>query len=421
MGSIRHCIFAFVNSNGKKVLYISYDGMTDTLGQSQVIPYLQGLAALGFCITILSAEKKEKMAAEGKPVGKMLDESGIMWEHISFSSAFSVLSKAYDRSKLLSKAVALQKANKYSIIHCRSYVAAEAGLELKNIFGCKLLFDMRGFWVDERVEGKIWNLKNPAYKLAYDKYKRIETKLIGKADHIICLTHNAEERLVSEWSVEVDRISVIPCAADLRLFHPLDEAKRILARKKLGIAEDTFLLGYLGSFGTWYMLEEMLKFFVILRNKKKRAKFLFLSPGKAEDVLVLAEKLGIRESDLIVKFSSRNEIPNVFGSVDAGVFFIRPTPSKKASSPVKLGEMLAMGIPVICNSGIGDTDALFERNNIGWLLREFTKEQTDRIVDAICNQEHPASSTCRGVAERDFDNRKSILDYAGIYNKLTGE
>jgi hypothetical protein len=37
----------------KKVLYLSYDGMTDPLGQSQVIPYLKGLADAGHQITIV--------------------------------------------------------------------------------------------------------------------------------------------------------------------------------------------------------------------------------------------------------------------------------------------------------------------------------------------------------------------------------
>ena len=33
-----------------RVLYISYDGMTDALGQSQVLPYLCGLAQRGVII-----------------------------------------------------------------------------------------------------------------------------------------------------------------------------------------------------------------------------------------------------------------------------------------------------------------------------------------------------------------------------------
>jgi len=44
----------------KNVLYISYDGMTDPLGQSQVLPYLVNLSASGYNFTILSCEKKKK-------------------------------------------------------------------------------------------------------------------------------------------------------------------------------------------------------------------------------------------------------------------------------------------------------------------------------------------------------------------------
>ena len=42
-----------------RALYISYDGMTDPLGESQVIPYLRELSKKGVKISILSAEKSE--------------------------------------------------------------------------------------------------------------------------------------------------------------------------------------------------------------------------------------------------------------------------------------------------------------------------------------------------------------------------
>ena len=42
------------------VMYISYDGLTDPLGRSQILPYLEKLAALGHLIHIVSLEKKER-------------------------------------------------------------------------------------------------------------------------------------------------------------------------------------------------------------------------------------------------------------------------------------------------------------------------------------------------------------------------
>jgi urate oxidase len=41
------------------ILYLTYDGLKDPLGQSQVLPYLEGLAAKGFNITVISFEKSQ--------------------------------------------------------------------------------------------------------------------------------------------------------------------------------------------------------------------------------------------------------------------------------------------------------------------------------------------------------------------------
>ena len=44
---------------GRRVLYISYNGMLDPLGQSQVLPYLRALAGRGVHFTLLSFERGE--------------------------------------------------------------------------------------------------------------------------------------------------------------------------------------------------------------------------------------------------------------------------------------------------------------------------------------------------------------------------
>ena len=43
------------------VLYLSYDGALDPLGQSQVVPYVTGLASLGFRMRLVSFEKPESL------------------------------------------------------------------------------------------------------------------------------------------------------------------------------------------------------------------------------------------------------------------------------------------------------------------------------------------------------------------------
>jgi len=43
----------------KNIIYVSYDGLTDPLGQSQVVPYLTKISNENKKIDIISFEKKE--------------------------------------------------------------------------------------------------------------------------------------------------------------------------------------------------------------------------------------------------------------------------------------------------------------------------------------------------------------------------
>src|SRR5215213_9278864 len=135
-----------------KVLYISYDGLTDPLGQSQVLPYLQHLAKYGYQFTIISFEKKSRFAKEGKTIQALVDESKIRWVPLSFTAKPPVFSKVYDRYRMWQTTVRLYKKHRFDLTHCRSYIAAEIGLKLKQKYGVKMLFDMRGFWADEKID-----------------------------------------------------------------------------------------------------------------------------------------------------------------------------------------------------------------------------------------------------------------------------
>ena len=68
-----------------KVLYLSYDGMTDPLGQSQVIPYLAGLSQLGYRFTIVSCEKKARFQKNREHIAALLAKHDIAWTPLPLS------------------------------------------------------------------------------------------------------------------------------------------------------------------------------------------------------------------------------------------------------------------------------------------------------------------------------------------------
>src|SRR5438270_8503581 len=183
-----------------RALYISYDGMTDPLGRSQVLPYLQGLAARGHEITLLSCEKPER-SADQPAVRSICDRAGIDWRPVAYHKWPPILSGMFDVAILKRRAARLHRLKRFDLVHCRSYMAATAGDWLKRRHGVPFLFDMRGFWADERVERGIWPAGNPLFRAAYACFKRLERRFIRDADAIVSLTDNARCE-IEKWPTD---------------------------------------------------------------------------------------------------------------------------------------------------------------------------------------------------------------------------
>ena len=342
-------------------LFISYDGLTDPLGGSQILPYLRSIAAHPRKVHVLSFEKPERFAAAGAQLAAELAEEGIGWTPLAFSRG-GKLAKVWDLARMYHAAVRLTMKHHFGIVHCRSYQAAQVGCLLKRWFGLKVLFDMRGLWVDERVDGGIWRLARGVDRLAYRHYKRIERSLLECADHVVALTDRVVpelRRLAPRMQAE---ITVIPCCADFNHFKVLTSGEREAVRGELGIPADAFVLGYLGSLGTWYCLEEMLDLFIMAAARHPDVHMLLITRDwQAAHAALLEARGGVELSArLHVRAATRVEVPALIGAVDVMLSFIKPAYSKMASSPTKLAEAFACGVPVICNPGIGDVDKLVD-------------------------------------------------------------
>jgi glycosyltransferase involved in cell wall biosynthesis len=331
----------------KKVLYLSYDGLTDPLGQSQILPYLQGLSALGHKISIASFEKCERFATEESNIRKICEGSNIKWLPFRYHKNPPVLSTIFDLLQLRRKAISWTREFKFDIVHCRSYLTPLIGFILKKKFGVKLIFDMRGFWADERVDGGLWSIDSLFYRRVFRFFKKKEREFIINADHVVVLTH-AAKALIDSWDLKT-KVSVIPCCVDLSLFNPdnISAQARQSLRDKLNFKADDFVLVYVGSIGTWYLYDEMIDYFKKIRKSIPNAKFLFLTPDHTKVP---------PDDDIIALSVGREEVPLYISISNASICFIKPSFSKKGSSATKMAEVLAMEIPVLTNSGWGDVE-----------------------------------------------------------------
>jgi len=407
----------------KNILFISYDGMTDPLGQSQVIPYLTGLSKFGYQFTILSCGKPAKLEKNKNHIETILEPYSIKWVPITYHKRPPVFSSVYDVAMLKRKAAQLHAVEKFDMVHTRAGIPSLIGLWMKKKLGLKFLHDMREFYADSRVDGGMWKIDNFFYKTIYNYFKRKEDEEVEMSDGIVCLTY-AAEKIIKEWphyNKEVI-LEVIPCSTDMALFDPekINHQQKDKLKKELNISENDFIVSYLGSIGGWYLTDEMMQFCKSISDKIPNTKFLFISPHEPETILAVAKRFDITEERIIVKNAQRSEVPLLLSTSKYSIFFIKSCYSKQSSSPTKHGEIMAMGIPVVTNSGVGDVAEIVEKYQSGIVIKNLDKTNYDSYAEKLCTTNYDAKRI-RAGAQAFYSLENAIQKYLKVYNHILGE
>src|SRR5713226_3933529 len=150
-----------------RVLYITYDGLLEPLGQSQVLGYLKRLAA-DHEIWLLSFEKNSDWKNERVRLRTIdaTERAGIHWRALHYHDSPTTVATLYDI--IVGTIVGAFYVVRYrlSLVHARSDVPSIIALALKGFFRTRFIFDTRGFWADERVDAGVWKQDSRVYRIA---------------------------------------------------------------------------------------------------------------------------------------------------------------------------------------------------------------------------------------------------------------
>jgi len=393
----------------KSLIYISYDGICEALGQSQITPYLKRLSD-DYRIHIISYEKSEDYKNKNKifSLRASLSDFGIEWTPLLYHKRPTVLATLFDILKGQIISMQIARKIKADILHVRSYIPALIALPTKKLTGAKMLFDIRGFWADERVDGGIWPRGSTIYRIV----KYLERYLFLEADHVVTLTKASVSIIkgFNYWSDLFPEITVIPTCADLGKFIP---PKKISNFK-------SFTFGYVGSFGTWYMLEETIALFAAILELRPEAKMIIINRNEHELVRASAAKAGIPIEKIEITKSSYKDVASHIQRMHAASVLIRPCFSKIASAPTKLAEYLGCSVPCVGSYGVGDMEDVLEGEGTGVILRSFDLEAISKAAQQIItlSQNSDVRLRCRETALSHFSLKKGVEAYRLIYSNL---
>lgn len=393
-----------------RVLYISYTGLLDPLGQSQVLQYVLGLAG-EHSMTLLTFEKPAALSDDTRlaEVRAQCEAAGVCWRYLRYHNRPNLPATLYDLVAGIWTAVRLARECRAQVVHCRSYIAGLMGLAVKRVTGAKYIFDMRGFWPDERVDGGIWRKTSLQYRV----FKAVERRLFLGADHVVSLTRAGVSEFKKFDYLRNKKLSVtvIPTCTNLALFKP---------RIKSSDSQTSFTLGYVGSVGSWYMFEQVAKVVSILFEQSPHSRFKIINKGDHSAIRQALLSVGVDLNRVEIKSVPYNKVGEEIGEMDAGVFFIKPVWSKRASCPTRMGEFLACGVPCLTNSGVGDVDEDFLKTHTGLTISYFDDETLKRSIAKLIElaKESSIESRCRQVAKDRFSLKAGVESYSRIYSEL---
>ena len=392
------------------VLYISYTGLLDPLGQSQVLQYVLGLAR-EHRMTLLTFEKPEALKDTERlaALQAQCKAAGVDWHRLRYHNKPNAPATFYDLLMGARAGVRLARRAKIDVVHCRSYLAGLMGLAVKRATGARHVFDMRGFWPDERVDGGIWRKDSLQYRL----FKRAERLLFLNTDHVVSLTRaGAREFEQFDYLQASPRpVSVIPTCTNLSLF----SMDKPAAKQPAG-----FTLGYIGSVGSWYMFDDVVRTVHLLMKTRPDARFLVINKGGHAAIRTALAAGGVDLDRVEIKAVPYDQVGVEVARMDAGVFFIKPAWSKRASCPTRMGEFLACGKPCLTNAGVGDVEEDFHQTGTGVALTDLSDASLSPALGQLLHlaADPGMAERCRRAAEERFSLEGGIAGYAAIYARL---
>jgi len=399
---------AFASVSGARgrgrVLFLTYDGLEDHIAQSQILPYVEGLAGRGWQFTVISHEKG---ATPSSPLVARLAAADIRWVRRRYHRGNPAKTvPLHVAADLQAAAHQVLRSGRFDIVHARSYLPGLSAIPFARTSGAKFLFDMRGFWIDEKIDSGLWRRGR-----MYDAGKRIERALFRNADGVVSLTHVGRTELLAWPEIARRRtpITVIPTCVDVDSFTPPSGRR----------GSDAPLIGWVGSLGERYPIDAAARVVARLRQRAPGTRWLVLTNSDSSLVGAAATRAGIPEGALEVRSVPYAEIPAQLARVDATISFVKRSFATLATCPTKFGESLAMGAPVVVNHGIGDCADIVSSERVG-TVTDLSAASLDRAADELVQllAGGGVQERCVAVARERFSLRGALDRYEQTYFDL---
>lgn len=397
-------------SRAPRILYITRNGLLEPLGQSQIFPYLRGLAC-SYRITLISFEKPADYSDHAARVLAIQTCSrlGITWIPLTFRDSPRPWAPLYSVLTLFLVSI-LQwfRHDKPKLLHARSYVPAAVALLLHWITRVPFIFDMRALWPEELITAG--RLRRGSVQHSLLNY--LERLCLSQSAGVVSLTHSALGYLNSVYQSELQsqRLVVIPTCVDHQRFSITDSPPRILTIGCIG----TLLSG-------WFLTDWLCSFFDAFSILDPSARFEIVSRDPPNKIAEALNPVQSWSQKLLIRSAPPAQMPDIINQHSASVmFYAGDSVSELGRSPTRLAEVLACGRPVVVNTGVGDVEQLISRQRVGVVARGPDPALMYKCAIELLQllKAPDLAQRCRQTSRQYFSLETATSSYSQLYGEI---
>ncbi|MCD8542992.1 MAG: glycosyltransferase [Gammaproteobacteria bacterium] len=308
---------------------------------------------------------------------------------------------------------------KPDIFHCRSFFPAVLGFSLAKIMRKKILFDIRGFAMEEKIDSGRLSRESLLFRVL----DKVEHCLYRQSDYVVVLTLKAKEILCKDFQVSSQNISVIPTCASRKRFFPADIVEKSRLRGKYNVDLSEKVLIHVGCTGRWYDLDSEIKLFSGLYHLGSMNRFVILTKDDEKYIHRLFQQYNVPQTAYLVTEATFASVREWLVLSDFCIFFAKSSRATQAGSPTKFAEMIAAHLPVIANAGgVGDVDYFLSDGSLGCLVDLSTIQRGRKESISVVNDFIKIFSLNPDKFDTTFNDyfskEKGIEEYTKIYHAL---
>lgn len=395
----------------KNILFLADGSIDNPILLSQGIPLLKEISRRGnVCLLVTHKNYPDYTEAECLTTEKLENSEVIHIEiKIKYSRFYpNWMSFFITETRQVIRLISLYKIN---ILHCRSLFPSLVGLIIKVLFKphIKLIYDNRGVFIEEEIEKGHWS-KN-SFKIFLFRFLE-KIIIINSCDQIIVVSKAFKHYLINKFNLIMPNLEtkVTVINNKTRLLPP-DIALSIESYK----SREKIYAIYNGSGAIWQNIDELVQLIQIAEKKFPEIFFKVISYD-LESILMQFKSCSINKDRVEFVQVASSDVQKLLIRGNFGVLLRKNSIINKVSSPLKFAEYLAAGLPVLVSRGVGDTEEMIKKFNVG-VIHDSDHEISLRKMLKILEDSN-IYNKCLEVASLEFDMKDSIDNYNQVYDRI---